>query len=182
MNKKPKNTHFNQKPRRKAEFIKPLDILKTKVGSGGLTEEILNKAQTLLENNTVDFLPMAEVHLATMMRYIDKAKTTAAGEEGEILIALIINPAMQLKANGGMFHYQLVTRISDKLIQLLEVVAVLEDDAVEMLLAFHTSLQSVLQGRITGSGGKPGDELMQALEDTCLRYFERYPDNKLAVC
>jgi hypothetical protein len=36
MNKKPKNTHFNQKLRRKAEFIKPPDILKTKVGSGGV--------------------------------------------------------------------------------------------------------------------------------------------------
>jgi len=180
MSKKPKNTHFNQKPRRKAEFIKPLDTLKSKVGSGGLTEEILNKAQILLESNNVDFLPMAEVHLATMMRYIDKAKNSSVGEDGEIVIAQIINSAMQLKANGGMFHYQMVTRISDKLIEFLEVVAVLEDDAIEILQAFHTSLRAVVHGRITGSGDKPGDELMQALEDGCLRYFERYPDNKLS--
>jgi hypothetical protein len=36
----------------------------------------------------------------------------------------------------------------------------------------------VLTGRVTGSGGKHGDELMQALEAACLRYFQHYPDNR----
>ena len=59
--------HFDQVPRRKAEFIKPPNILKAKVGSGGLSEDILNKAQLLLENNTVDFQPLAEIYLNSLM-------------------------------------------------------------------------------------------------------------------
>src|SRR6185436_4324826 len=105
--KKPKSTHFNQKPRRKAEFIKPLNILKSKVGYGGLGDDILSKAQVLLENNTVDFQPLAEMYLANMMRGIEHAKNPPKETDGEALIAGMLYPAMQLKANGGMFRYHL---------------------------------------------------------------------------
>ena len=76
-----------------------------------------------------------------------------------------------------MFRYPLVTRIADKLIQFLEVIAAPDKDAIEIVLAFHTTMRAVLMGRVIGSGGKHGDELMQALEAACLRYFEHYPDN-----
>lgn len=72
----------------------------------------------------------------------------------------------------------LVTRIGDKLIQFLEVTAVPDKDAIEIVMAFHTTIRAVLMGRVTGSGGKHGDALMQALEDACLRYFEHYPENR----
>ena len=50
------------------------NTLKAKVGSGGLSEDILNKAQALLENNTVDFQPLAEMYLTALMKGIDIAK------------------------------------------------------------------------------------------------------------
>jgi hypothetical protein len=175
---KPDAGHFNQKPRRKAEFIKPLNLLKSKAGYGGLDDEILNKAQALLENNSVDFPSMAEMYLSGMMRGIERARNPAPGESEEVLIAGMLYPAMQLKANGGMFRYPLVTRIADKLIQFLEVIAAPDKDAIEIVLAFHMTLRAVLTGRVTGSGGKHGDELMQALEAACLRYFQHYPDNR----
>ena len=74
---KPESEHFNQKPRRKAEFIKPLNLLRSKAGYGGLDDEILNKAQALLENNSVEFLPMAEIYLSGMMRGIERARNDA---------------------------------------------------------------------------------------------------------
>jgi hypothetical protein len=179
--KRPESTHFNQKPRRKAEFIKPLNTLKTKVGYGGLSDDILTKAEILLENNTVDFQPLAEMYLATMMRGIEHAKSRPRGADDESLIAGILYPAMQLKANGGMFSYQLVTRIGDKLIQFLEVIASPDKDAIEIVLAFHTTIRAVLIGRITGDGGKHADELMQALEEACVRYFEHFPENRSGI-
>jgi hypothetical protein len=170
-------THFNRAPLRKAEFFKPLNTLRTKVGYGGLTEDVLTKAQLLLESSSVDFIPMAENYLATLMRRVDMAEKAAPDSDQEALIGQLIIPAMQLKANGGMFHYPLVTRISDKLIQFLEVVPALNDDALDIVLAFHTTIRTVLMGRISGTGGKQGDDLMQALEEACVRYFERYPDS-----
>lgn len=170
--------HYNQKPRRKAEFIRPPNMLKAKVGSGGLSDEILQKAQDLLENNSVDFLPLAEMYLATLFRGIEYAKAHYSSEENEAIITNMLYPAMQLKANGGMFHYPLITSMADKLVQFLEVIIEPDTDAMEIVLAFHTTLRAVVTGKITGDGGQHGQELLKALDDACTRYFERYSNNR----
>jgi len=169
--------HYNQRPRRKAEFIKPPNLLKAKVGAGGLSENIINKAQALLENNTVDFGPLAELYLASMMRGIEMAKKTGADDDHEHAITAMLYPGMQLKANGGMFHYPLVTRIADKLIQFLEVLVEPDIESIEIVLAFHTTIRAVTMGKITGDGGAHGDNLMAALDEACMRYFEKYKGN-----
>lgn len=166
--------HYNQKPKRKAEFIKPPNTLKAKVGSGGLAEEILEKAQKLLEHNTVDFLPLGEMYLSSMMKGIDLAREAGPDTDDEYVIASMLYPSMQLKANGGMFHYPLVTRVADRLIQFLEVIDKPDIEAVEIVMAFHTTLRAIIMGRITGHGGRHGDELLQALNDACMRYFTKY--------
>ncbi len=168
--------HFNQKPRRKAEFIKPPNLLKAKVGSGGLREEILDKAQALLENTAIDFRPLAEMYLDSLTRGLEKAQETES-QDTEQLIAGLLYPAMQLKANGGMFHYPLITRIGDHLVQFLEVIESLDFDAIEIVQAFHTTMRAVVMGQVSGDGGRYGAELIKALEDACYRYFEKYPDN-----
>lgn len=169
--------HFNRTPRRKAEFIKPPNMLKTKVGTGGLSEIILDKAQALLENNTVDFAPLAEMYLDNLAHGINMAKNPAPGMDEEYIISCMLYPGMQLKANGGMFHYPLVTNIADKLIQFLEVIEEADIETVEIVLGFHTTIKAVVQGRITGNGGRYGKELMDALVEACERYFDKHPEN-----
>lgn len=168
--------HYNQHIRRKAEFITPPNHLKAKVGSGGLSDNILDKAQQLLENNTIDFLPLAEMYLQSLMKGINEAKEMTLNDSIENIIVNMLYPGMQLKANGGMFQYPLVTKMADKLIQFLEVIEAPDIEAVEIVLAFHTTIRAVVLGRITGDGGKHGQELLDALNDACMRYFERKPD------
>lgn len=165
--------HYNQVPKRKAEFITPPNNLKAKVGSGGLSDDIIEKAQALLENNTVDFLPLGEMYLQNLMKAIEYSKDAHIDEDHEHLITSMLYPAMQLKANGGMFHYPLVTQIADKLIQYLEVIEAADIEALEIVMAFHTTIRAVILGRITGDGGKHGEELIDALDKACLRYFEK---------
>jgi hypothetical protein len=172
--------HFQQEPRRKAEFIMPPNTLKSKVGNGGLGDEIISKAQNLLENNVVDFQPLAEMYLNSLMKGIDAAREGKNGKDHEAAISTMLYPAMQLKANGGMFHYPLVTTIGDKLVQFLEVISEPDTDAIEIVLAFHTTIRAVIMGRIQGDGGRHGNELIDALDSACMRYFERYPYNKIA--
>jgi hypothetical protein len=165
--------HYNQPMRRKAEYINPPNILKAKVGSGGLSEDILEKAQQLLENNTVDFLPLGELYLSNLMKGIENAKNAHPDDDGEHIISLMLYPSMQLKANGGMFHYQLVTLIADKLIQFLEVIHEADIESIEIVMAFHTTIRAVILGRISGDGGRHGIELLSALDEACLRYFDK---------
>jgi len=169
--------HFNQTPKRKAEFMHPPNTLKEKVGSGGISDDILDKAQALLENNTVDFMPLAEMYLAGLMKGIENAKDADPTDDTEFLISTMLYPAMQLKANGGMFHYQLVSDVADRLIQFLEVISEPDLEAVEIVLAFHTTIRAIIHGKITGDGGAHGHELLSALNKACIRYFEKLPQN-----
>jgi hypothetical protein len=170
--------HYNQEPRRKAEFIRPPNTLKAKVGSGGLSEDILNKAQTLLENSSAEFAPLADLYLTSLMRGVEGARKAKPDDDAENLIAYIIYPAMQLKANGGMFHYPLVSRVADKLIQFLEVIAFPEEDSLEIVVAFLTTIRAITIGKITGNGGHYGDELVDALDLACRRYFDKHPNRQ----
>lgn len=167
--------HFNRTPRRRAEFIKPPNVLKEKVGSGGLSEAILDKAQKLLEDNVHDFQPLGILYLESLGKSIDGAKEWDNPADTENIITKMLYPAMQLKANGGMFRYQLVTEIADKLVQFLEVLEEPDIEAMEIIMAFHTSLRAVVHGKIMGDGGADGLELLSALEMACNRYFDRHP-------
>ena len=171
--------HYKQKQRRKAEYIKPPNLLKAKVGSGGLSDNILAKAQALLENNSVDFQPLAELYLNSLFGGIERTRKDLKNGETEFQIASMLYPAMQLKANGGMFHYPLVTTIADRLVQFLEVIELVDDNAIEIVLAFHTTLRAVIMGKIQGDGGTHGADLIAALDQACMRFFERYPDHKV---
>lgn len=167
------DTHFNKAPLRKAEFFNPPNDLKNKIGNGGLSEDILSKAQALLENNTIEFGPLGEMYLDSIMKGIEQARTPAAGADQEKIIEAILIPAMQLKSNGGMFHYNLVTQIGDLFIRFLESIATIDTDAFEIIIAFHTTLRAIILGRIKGDGGQRGEALQQALVDACHRYFDK---------
>ncbi|MDB2682677.1 hypothetical protein N9Z27_00315 [Alphaproteobacteria bacterium] len=169
--------HYNQTPRRRAEFITPPNLIKQKVGSGGLSDEIIDRAQALLESNTVDFLPLAEIYLNRMMNGIEVARAPSPHDDVEEMISAMLYPAMQLKANGTMFHYPLITTMADKLIQFLEVIREPDKKAVEITLAFHTTMKMVVQGRIQGEGGAHGYGLVRALDEACQKYFEKFSHN-----
>lgn len=172
------STHYNQPTRRKAEFIRPKHTLKAKVGSGGLSDDILDKAQALLENHSKDFLPLAEIYLSSLTKGIEKAQDPQYEDQSEYVISMMLYPAMQLKANGGMFHYPLITIIADKLIQFLEVIEKADLDAVEIVMAFHTTMRAIILGKITGDGGSHGNDLVAALDEACTRYFDQFPKVK----
>lgn len=173
--------HFNQRPVRNAEFITPPNLLKQKVGQGGLSDAVLEKAETILKNNNIDFIPMAERYLNNLAEGIEHAKYAHSSGNVDKILAHIIYPAMQLKANGGMFHYPLVTVISDRLVQFLEVINDINENAIEIIYAFHTSLRAVISSRLHGDGGKDGTELIVALNEACTRYFEKEKEERSSV-
>lgn len=169
--------HYNQPQKRKAEFFRPPNALKSKVGTGGLSEEILDRAQAMLESTIVDFLPLAETYLSRMLSAIEAAKRAPMQneEEREQVVAEILYPVMQLKASGGMFRYPLVTSIAEQLVQFLEVVDYADPEVLEIVFAFYTTIRAVVLGRVSGDGGAHGQELQRALHAACLKYFEHKP-------
>jgi hypothetical protein len=160
---------FQQPKFRHAERMTPPNVLKQKVGSGGLDMRIISKAQELLENNNIDFKPQAFILMEILASALDNAKERSMGDEAAI--EQIMYPLMQLKAQGGMFHFSLISDIANILINFLETVAKLDNDVMDIIVAHKMSLNAVISGSIKGDGGKVGKELRDALMDACNRYY-----------
>jgi hypothetical protein len=161
----------DQKKFRHAELLTPPNRLKEKVGNGGLDEAVLVKAQELLENNTVDFRPIALMLVDVLHEAIADAKSGAL--KGEEAINAMLYPAMQMKAQGAMFHYPLVSEISNTLVNFLETVPDVDKDVVDIVVHHKFAINAVLGSQIKGDGGKLGRELREALLDACTRYYKR---------
>lgn len=154
---------------RRAELISPPNRLKEKVGSGGIDEKVLYKAQELLEKNTIHFEPIANMLLDLLSEAIADAKSDAT--KGEEALNAMIYPAMQLKAQGSMFHYPLVSDISHILVNFLETVEDVNREVLDIVVAHKMSLKAVLASHLKGDGGKTGKELREALMEACGRYY-----------
>lgn len=164
----------NQTKLRRAEKIVPPNVLKKKVGSGGFDKKKIEKAQELIENNEIDFTPVAQELLGDLQTIIADIRSGKLG--GESAIEKLFFPAMQLRTQGGMFQYPLVSKICDVLINFLETVKAPDADAMEIVAAYHRTLSAVLSKDMKGKNfaGGAGGDLCKALTDACGRYYKKH--------
>lgn len=158
--------------KRKPIFLKPENALKEKVGEGGIPAFVIKRCQEYLESNPVDFTPYATKNLDSLKelyKHVEKSTLDEATAKGKIT-----NIVMQLKSNGSMFHYQLISMISDVMLRYLANVTVLNQDFLEILGMFMRVLDVILTKRLTGNGGREGYALTQELHNACLRYYSKY--------
>ncbi|PZP53441.1 MAG: hypothetical protein DI586_11050 [Micavibrio aeruginosavorus] len=166
--------HFNKAPVRQAKFITPPNALKQKIGSGGVSDDVISQAQGLLDNNKFDFKPDGEEILNNMLMAMTKARRETSLDNTEDHIVGIMFQAMLLKTNGGMFHYDIVTKIADKLVQFLEVIEQIREPELQIVEAYYTTLRAVFISEMKGPVDAKGQQLYAALVDACTRYFEKY--------
>jgi len=149
------------KPPPKSEIITPPNALKKKVGSGGLDTAVLERAQEKIEKNEVDFRPDATALVQRL-----NASLQGGGD-----IEAIIYPAMQLKSQGAMFRFPLITEICDAFVTFLEALAELDQDARAIIAAHVAALSVILRENLTGDGGASGAALKKSLAEACARYY-----------
>lgn len=156
-----------------AEVITPPNKLKEAVGTGGLEVQQIRSAQRALEvtATTTDFRPIALDILKVLSEAFDKAKSgtlqTPDALEG------MMHPAMQLKAQGGMFKYTLVTDICNTLVNFLETLDALDRQALKIIEIYIKSINLIVKRSMSGDGGAQGKELRDALTDVCNRFYRR---------
>ena len=153
-------------------FTNPKNSLKDKVGDGGIPAYVIKKCQDFLESNPVDFAPYARRFLERLeiIRHEIETQPLDAGKT----LGEIVNIIMQLKSNGSMFHYQLISMVSDVMLHFLENVKKLDSDFLEILIVYNKVLDIILNKKLNGNGGREGYILTQELHSACLRYYARY--------
>ena len=84
---------------------------------------------------------------------------------------------MQLKANGDLFHYPIITDIANKFLWFLERIYKLNSHALDIVEAFERSINMVFQQKLSGKVTAAGKVILNELDAVCTRYFEKYPEN-----
>lgn len=156
---------------RSPTYVSPRNKLKEKAGSGGLPEHLLLRGQKYLENNPVDFTPYAGDLLKSLLSFMKTVKHEQAADKTISDLTKII---MQLKANGSMFHYQLISMTSDVVLRFMENVKRIDADFLDILRVYTHVLQVIVEKRLTGNGGNEGYILTEELHRACERYNKKY--------
>ncbi len=165
------DTFKNQKKLRHAELIIPPNALKKKIGSGGIDAAVLVKAQKMLDTNDTDFKPIAAGLLEDLNKGIqDTEKGTL---QGEAAIEAMLYPAAQLKVQGAMFRFPLVSEISDILVSFLETITVPPcPEVLEIATAHKMAISVIISNNIASDKHPHGKELKTSLTDACARYYK----------
>lgn len=166
----PQDDVFKNRARlRKATVVTPPNVIKTKVGDGGIAPENLKSAQEYVSANTVDFRPIGKALVEDLHLIIGQIKTGKL--RGEAAIEAMLFPAAQLKAQGALFRYSLVSDIAEILVDFLERVEKADRDVIDVVDAHVVAVTFVLNNSMKDDGRGLDKELKNSLLKACSRYY-----------
>ncbi len=158
------------------KVIKASKALQSKAGKGEIAPRAIAAAEEALIRNSEDFTPLAQKLLDALMAGIENARGLIGvahhPETKKEIAAEMTKPVMQLKANARMFKYDLVTSLANIMLDFLETIDDVDDDAVEIVTAHHKTLSLIVARKMTGDGGVHGPVLQKELTLACRRYFD----------
>lgn len=155
----------------KVKVHKADTILQQRVGTGPLDEQVVEKCQKVMDENKVDFKPLANEYLDKLHEAIEIAKK---GEVSKFEATQgITTPVMQLKANASTFRYNLIGNLANVMLSFLESIKDLDDDAITIVEAHHQTLKAIVTKEISGDGGPVGKQMEEELKSACKRYFSK---------
>lgn len=153
------------------EFISPPNNLKAKVGTGGLSEMTLHKADKLMESYAKDYPPVATLDLIRFNESFDQVN------KGDVPLArakkILSKTVMDLKSNGAMFNYPIVSRISTILLEYISQLETFDQSALDIIQGHYDALRAVIDNQQSGAVDKHGEALILALTLAVDRYFKK---------
>lgn len=157
-----------------AEFITPPNNLKNKVGSGGISEEFLQKSQDFIENNSIDFKPYAIKYIDKINGILELSKGTKNEESKKEYLEEISHNIMQLKANGSMFGYQAITKTADTILNFVEQANNINNDLYQIIEGHNSCVSLILNKELKGDDMKQINILTKELNEAIDRYNQKY--------
>ena len=167
-----KKTKQAKMPAAKAEIVNVPDTIKLKVRGGGpLTEEMLEKAEKVIEKHGVQYLPRAQAQIESLMKTVrDAGKKVESRPE---LFGEIFRKSHDIRGTGSTFGYNLVTEIGASLCHFVENIVQHDDDAMEVVDAHVNALRAVVAKGVKGDGGKIGREIAAGLSKAVAKSAQR---------
>lgn len=149
------------------EMIHPPNMLKEKVGSGGLDRAVIKAAQEKMYKNERNFLPILEKHMLRIESVLNNRHMSPKEILNEICFSI-----SRMKAQGSMFNYPLVTEVSAMLLLFLPRVEKIDADILEILAAYQTTVRTIISRGLRGEKTAEGRGLLTELKKACDRYYK----------
>ena len=136
------------------KYIHPPNLLRNKVGKGGLPKDVIDDAQRIITEQRIDIRPYLREQLAmldTALREANSNATSFYDKRNNIL-----KPLAMLKAHGGMFGYALISEIAEVALEFVEHLRELDPDGLDLLQRHCETIQTIIDHNIRGDGGDEG--------------------------
>jgi chemotaxis protein histidine kinase CheA len=146
--------------------------LARKTGGGELDPALIKQSAQAMQLHRVEFAKVAAPLLDQIQSSLTGLEGTTVDAHADALDNLI-GPVMDLKANGKMFGYDLVTDLAQVMLAFLEQRPRLDRDVMELMYAHVRTLRAIVERRMSGRGGASGQHLVRELIGACNRYLRQ---------
>lgn len=147
----------------------PKNSLKEKVGDDGFSQERIKSAQKIIDENIVDFEPIAR-------NYIIKIKEALSDFEEhknhDILYCNILDQLIQLRAQGGLFGHPSVTAITDPVVDVMDSLSQIDHTIIEIINSYKQAVLVLIASHIKSDQDKICIALVLELKKVCTKYKE----------
>lgn len=149
------------------EEIRPPNPLKDKVGDGGIGKSVIESAEEAMRHSANNFVPVIDRYIQKISDSLNNKKNTSSDTIREVSHAVT-----QLKAQGSMFNYPLVTEVSELILKFLPRVKNIDGDILEIISAYQVTVRAIAKQELRGNKTVAGATLVVALKEACDRYYK----------
>ncbi|MBI3503876.1 MAG: hypothetical protein HY059_03475 [Proteobacteria bacterium] len=146
---------------RSFQVINPPNLLKQKVGSGGLDSHSLKKAEKVFDGLRGEFEEIARGDVAKLV----SAANALLGNPNDLKKRQeVYMLSHELRGQGGSYGYPLVTRFGDQLCRYLDATDMLDAKSLVIVKAASDAIAVVINSKVVGDGGDTGRQLVGMLD------------------
>ncbi len=160
------------------QFIMPPDDLSKKikyVDNGGVTPELLEQAETVIK----DLKPQYEEWVLEDLEKLNNAYSAFEKQRDFDTLKEVFEIVHDMKGQGGSFNYQLITLIGNKLCRIIEARLSIPEEPIndldiEITKVHIEAIIYVINNKMEGYGGIPGETLLREFDSIIEKFFKRY--------
>jgi len=146
------------------------NTLKSKLGRGlnasfELPVELLKMAESELDRVVLDFHDWAADYLRRLIRLVTAAEEESEPERRRRFLREINGIAHELRGQGGLFGYPLMTTLAQSLFDATQTGCAEDNDAIAIVKAHVDAMRVVVRDQVKGDGGAVGRALLSTLRD-----------------
>jgi hypothetical protein len=156
-----------------AKIIKASLELQSRIGTGSIEEHRVQQAQKVINENKVEFAPIAKPHLDELNRLIVETSKSRGDKSDKDVLQALMTPIMNIKANAATFNYPLISGLTGIVLTFLEDVKRYDKKVLQIVDLLYKTILLALARKMTGDGGAQGKALQIAFHELCQKFVKK---------